>query len=1148
MNKKYIFNLKIKSGWNLILFLRAMKITVALLLVVICQGFASVGFSQKQVSLNLRNVKLEKALDEIEKQSDLYFVFNQKLVDVTRIVNLSVKHKDIKEVLDELFVGVDVNYKVLDKQILLAPGKFIYPVNNEVAQKQIKISGVVLDTKGITIPGVTIKIKGSSIGVTTDGAGKFSLNVPSEKTILTISCVGYNSQEILIGNQQQLTVVLQEDIKQLEEVVVVGYGVQKKVNLTGAVSQVSFNKIESRPISNVGQALQGAIPNLNVTISDGSPNTTPQLNVRGGTSFSGGSFVTGSPLILVDGIEMDINQLNPEDIDNISVLKDASSAAIYGSRAAFGVMLVTTKKGSKNEKAKITYDNSFQWNTPTAIPNLLDNYTIQDAANKALLLENKSVSSDQLTRLDMIKAYNADPKNVAPYYVLGGNLNWIGNTDVYGLAIRHSSPMQKQNISLSGGSEKSSYYGSIGYQSQDGLYKINTDKYTRYNALVKVSSEISKWLSIDLKSAYNYSKYTEPVSPAGKGGWWTAMSQDPTRNINMPMKTPANSPVGEMYTDNILSFMDYGSSDAHTTENVILGASPTITLSKNWKIKGDFSFRTENDNEKQFVPELSRIEFNWANPTTVYTSPSYVQVWKDHANQYTINAYTDYAFTLKKHNFYALAGFNQEWYNYDHLDGRGENLISPQIPYMSQTLGNQYAVDHGSEWATRGAFYRFTYNFNEKYLFESNGRYDGTSRFPKNDRFKFYPSFSGAWRVTKENFAKVITPVVTDLKLRASYGSLGNQNVSNYIYVPTYTTISQENQLFNGLRGVGIVAPALVSPTLTWETASTLDFGCDVTLWKKLDFTYDWYNRTTSDILVAGDKFPAVLGASAPTKNSGELRTIGWELTAKWKDRLKNGLSYDIAFSLSDYQSKIVSFNGNPNKLLSTLYAGQNMGEIWGYQTVGTFQTQAQVAAAPSQSLLYSGVWYPGDVQYKDLNGDGKISPGASTLADPGDKKVIGNSTPRYQFGLNMNASYKGFDLNIFFQGVGKRDYWIGNNLYWGLISASNATGTWDVYNNSWTPDRTNAFYPAYKTKAANIQTQTKYLQNAAYIRLKNLTLGYTLPKKLTRTAGIDHLRVYVSTYNIWQYSKLPSIYDPELLTGSYPMIKSIAFGLQVSL
>ncbi len=1097
------------------------------------------------VELHKSNVSLNDILKEIEQKTPFHFFMVDKGMDTNMKITLKERKTTVADHLKEIAKQSKLKFKQVNETISVnKSGK------NKAAFvqiKQITISGrVTSETEPEGIPGVTVRLKGGNTGTVTDIDGKFSFNVPDENSVIVISSIGYKSVEITVGNQQTFDVKLEEDTKALDEVVVVGYGTQKKVNLTGAVSQVTSEMLENRPVANIGQALQGTIANLNVGISNGSPNTVPSFNVRGGTSFSGNSFTNGSPLILVDGVEMDINQLNPEDIESVSVLKDAASAAIYGARAAYGVMLVTTKKGASAEGTKVTYSNSFQWNRPSAVPDLLDAYTIQDAAIKSLELQNRTPSTDMLEKRDRIEAYMNDPENMNPYFMDdGGNIIWIGNTRPYEEALRSSSPMQKHNLNLSGGTKKTSYYASLGYQGQEGLYKINTDKFQRYNMMLNVSSEVSDWFSVDFRTSYSKSNYSEPVSPAGKGGWWTAMSQEAGRNVNMPIMTPEDSPVGSMYTDNILSFMDYGSRNDQNKQHVLMAVAPTIHLLKGWDLKANISYKSYDFRRKQFIPELERIDNRWDAPTTVHTNPSSVQRWSQHSDQYTVNVFSDYSLDLDKHEFYLLGGFNQEWYEYDYLGGRGEQILTPFIPVISQTLGNEYAYDSESHWAIRGAFYRFTYNYDNRYLLESNGRYDGTSRFPKDRRFKFFPSLSGAWRISEEDWASGLKPLVNELKLRASYGSLGNQNVANYIYVPSYGTIAQVSYIFNNNRPVGVTPPGLVDADLTWETATTIDFGLDVSMFNKLDVSFDWYERSTSDILVAGDKFPAVLGTGAPTKNSGEMKTTGWELTTKWRDKLDNGIRYDIALNLSDYQSEIVSFDGNPNNLLSGLYVGRIMGEIWGYETEGIFQTQEQIDNAPSQELINSGLWFPGDVQYKDLNADGEIGPGASTLDDSGDRRIIGNSTPRYRFGLNMNAFWKGFDLNVFFQGVAKRDVWIGNNLFWGGIAGG--TGTYEVYNNSWTPERTDAYFPAYRSTGANRQVQTRYLQDASYIRLKNLTLGYTIPAYLTEQINLDKVRVYTSAYNIWEGTKVPDTFDPEVLSGNYPMLRSMAVGLQVT-
>ncbi|MFV0248111.1 MAG: SusC/RagA family TonB-linked outer membrane protein [Tenacibaculum sp.] len=1022
-----------------------------------------------------------------------------------------------------------------------------------ILQSQEKIvSGKILDaTTSQPIIGAALVIKNSKIGTSTDFDGQFSIKV-EVGDVLTITSLGYKTAEVTVGQEEKLRILLKSDISELDKIVVVGYGTQTKESLTGAVSQISSEALESRPVANAGQALQGLIPNLNITIPSGALNVTPRINIRGGTTFTYDdnkkryTFVTGSPLVLIDGIPGDINLLNPDDIKSVTVLKDAASSAVYGARGAYGVVLVTTKKGKNNEKPKVSYTSSIQWNSPSNTPNLLDAYTIQLASMKALELENKTPSSDMQQKLNRIKAHIDNPEKEPIYYMSpGGDIIWIGNTRVYDEAVKSSTPMVKHNLSVRGGGLKNYYYASFGFQNQDGLYKLNTDNFKRYNALLNISTKATDWLYLDYGVQYNSTVFKEPVSPAGKGGWWRAMSQEPGRNINMPVRAPGYSPAPGVYTDNILSFMDYGSSNKVNKELLTLSITPTIKLLKDWKIKNSFAYKSYNFKRKQVIPSHERIERRWDSRTTIHTDPSRVEKWNSHYNQYILNLWSDYKFALGEHNFYAMAGFNQEWYVYESLYGKGEELLTPNIPAIDQTLGNEFVDDVESHWALRGGFYRVTYNFDNRYYLKSDGRYDGTSRFPKNSRFKFFPSVSAAWRISEEKFVEFTKPVLNQLKFRVSYGSLGNQNISSfYPYILSYGTISQVGHLFDGQRPFGVLPPGLVDSNLTWETASTLDFGVDIRLFNKLNLTFDWYKRKTIDILVTGDKLPAVLGATPPNKNSGELETIGWELIANWKDQLQNGLRYDINFTLSDYQTEVSSFGGNPNGIVSVLYQGRKMGEIWGYETHGLFQTQREIDTAPDQSLLNSN-WFPGDVRYKDLNGDGEISPGSNTLEDPGDRKIIGNSTPRYQFGFNLNIAWKSFDFNLFLQGVAKRDFWISDSMFWGVIAGG--TGTWEVYDNSWTPERTDAFYPAYKNKGANRLAQTRYLHNASYTRLKNIALGYSLPIYIAERINISKLRLYLSGYNLWEYTQVPSIFNPENMSANYPLLRSIAIGLQVT-
>lgn len=1019
-------------------------------------------------------------------------------------------------------------------------------------QQKVTLKGIVRDEQGMGIPGVSVIVKGTTMGTVTDVTGKFLLEVTGENAVLEYSFIGYKTVVQKSDSHNEMVVVMVEDVTGLEEVVVVGYGTQKKVNLTGAVEQVTGEALKTKSVANMGQALQGIVPNLNITVSSGNPNSTPSFNIRGGTSFSGNSMLKGSPLILVDGMEMDINRINPEDIESISVIKDASAAAIYGARGTYGVMLVTTKKGDKKQAPKITYSGSFQAQVPHDAPDLLNSLQYQEAYMNAKILNGGTPNSLDEKRLTYIRDYYENPQTAPYYFMNGGTIEWVGNTDSYEELTRDWAPMQKHNVSISGGGEKSTYYASLGFQDHQGILDAKTDVNQRFNGVMGLSTDVTDWFKVDIKTIYSQIIRKEPVGGAGlsSNSIFGAISREPNRNLFVPVQLPEDSPVGPMYTDNKVGYLRYGNNDKDSkNEDLAFQIATTIKLLKGLDFKSDFSYKSNNGFVKTVQPVHERIEQSWESPTTVHTYPGYVQKSYSNSSKFAVNAYVNYDKTFsEKHQISGVAGFNQEWYKYNSFWAKGEHLLTDDVPVLGMTTGEtKFAGDSEGHWAIRGAFFRFNYNYAGKYLVEMNGRYDGTSRFPTNDRFQFFPSFSAAWRISEEGFMESVRPVLNNLKLRASYGSLGNQNVSNYAYIPSYGVVGEVSHLFDGVRPKGVNPPGLVSNSLTWETATTRDFGVDATLWNKLTLCYDWYTRTTKDILTSAEKLPSVLGTGVPKSNSGEMKTTGWELSVKWHDKLDNGLKYNLSFVLSDYQSEIVKFNGNPEKLLSSLYVGKKMGEIWGYETVGMFQNEEDILNAPDQSEINSGVWRPGDVQYANLNDDEIINKGLNTVDDPGDRRIIGNSTPRFQFGLNTDLEWKNFDFNMFWQGVGKRDYWISSSYYWGMITNSDGIGTEWTLNNSWTPERRDAFFPAYKAAGKNGQVQSRYLQNAAYARLKNLSLGYTIPKHLTSKIDVDRLRVYVSGNNLLSISDIPDMFDPEVLTATYPMMKSFVFGVQVT-
>ena len=1048
-----------------------------------------------------------------------------------------------------------------NKVLIMLMGFFLFA--HQLFAQDVSVSGNVKDEKGEALIGVSIQIKGTPTGNITDIDGNFTLSSVPANGELVFSYMGYETQTIPVKGKSVINVVLKEDSQALDEVVVVGFGTQKKVNLTGAVASVGAEVLENKPVANVGQALQGVVPNLNVSATNASPNATPSFNVRGGTSIGLKEGKTnewevknGSPLIIIDGIQVDadyLNLMNPSDIENISVLKDASASAIYGARATYGVMLITTKSGKNDSKATVTYNMSLQWNTPSYTPDILNSYTHQLAANKQTEMTGGTVTPWMETLLAAKKKYieNPSPEN-AWIYNEGSttNITWVANMNPYEIGVKDWTPLQRHNLSISGGSTKTRYYISLGYQRQEGMYKINTDIQNRYNINMNLNSKITDWFDVASKISFNTNNYNEPYMNPQKGSVWSAMKNEPGRNINMPIMTGPNDPIPDAYTDNILGWLAYGATQETKKTNTVFSVTPTITFCPEFNIKAELSYRPTEYFQKRFIPVRNYVVDAWRTVNT-HTSPSSVREETRHSDYYTINAYANFNKSFGKHNVSAIAGFNQEWYKYRMNWGEAEEVITNDLPTIGMTSGTQYASDAFEHWAIRGAFVRANYDYLGRYLFEFSGRYDGTSRFGKDTRFQFFPSFSAGWRISEEQFMKNTHSWLDNLKIRGSWGSLGNQNVANYAYIASYGAANYISWVMDGEQLKGMNPTGLIARDLTWETAKTLDFGVDITtLNGRLDATFDWYTRRTTDILMNGTKLPAVLGATVPKRNTGELKTNGWELSLKWKDRLNNGIRYDVGFVLSDYQSEVIHFSGNPNSLLSTLYDGMKMGEIWGYETVGILQENdftidengKYILNGPSQNKI-AGSWYPGDIRYADLNNDDEISTGDNTLENPGDRKIIGNSTPRFQYGITGNISWKNFDLNIFFQGIGKKDVWISDNAFWG---GSSSAGNWEMLNNSWTPERTNAKYPMYAGRGQNQQVQTGYLFNGAYLRLKTLALGYTLPKAWTNKAKLSTVRLSLSGYNLFEITQIPDTFDPDQISSAYPMMRSVAFGLQV--
>ena len=1038
------------------------------------------------------------------------------------------------------------------------------------------ISGLVKDNEGEPLPGVSVAVKaGESIsGVVTDINGKYQLKASPDATI-EFSFIGFKSIQQQVGNRKVINVTLEIDNQILEEVVVVGYGTQKKVNLTGSVSVIDSKAFESVPVANAVQALQGQVPGLNIYSNKGGGlNQKQSINVRGIGTIGEGS--TGDALILIDGMEADIFSVNPQDIESISVLKGAAASSIYGSRAPFGVVLVTTKKG-KAGKAQINYNNSFRLSSPINMPSSLDSYTyalfFNDAGYNSGWGSYNWVSQ---TRLQRIKDY-MDGKISYTTIPLNGSNTWADgyqegndNIDYYNLFFKKNVFAHEHNFSVNGGTDKIQYYLSANYLDQDGTLRMGEDYSKRYTMSAKISAQLSRAVSLSSNTRFVRNDFVQPThmndsffSDIGRQCW--------------PVK-PLYDPNGNLFDDHVQQMKNGG---RKTERNTWLYQQFNLTIEpiKGWRLIGDLSYRYNTQYAHEDLLTISQIGVDGVTKVRSWDENSSVSESSFASDYFNVNLYTDFEKTFaKSHHLKALAGFQAEANNYRNIWAQKIGITYPGKPTINTSTGIDKDgkviapnVSGGhNRWSTAGFFGRVNYDFQEKYLVEANLRYDGSSRFRSDDRWGFFPSASLGWNIAREEFFQPATRIMNTLKLRASYGSLGNQNTT--ALYPTYTVMgtgTSDKWLMNGVKPNIAWAPALVSYDLTWEKIRTWNVGIDIGLFNnRLTGSFDYFIRNTNDMVGPSEKLPATLGIAVPPSNNTDLRTAGWELELMWKDRLQNGLNYSLRFTLADSRTKITRYS-NPSGLIDSFYEGKYCGEIWGYETIGIARTDDEMAEHVG-SLVNGGQsalgqdWQAGDIMYSDLNEDGKIDAGARTLDNHGDLKRIGNSTPRYNVGIDLSADWKGFDFRMFWQGTLKRDYFQGSYYFWG---ANGSQGYWfstalkgheDYFRNDESSPlgvNLNSYYPRPLLNTnKNQQCQTKYLQNAAYMRLKNLQIGYTLPRKIVQKMGVQNLRFFASGENLLTITDLVKFFDPETIeSGSfahgyaYPLSRTYAFGLNIT-
>jgi TonB-linked SusC/RagA family outer membrane protein len=1054
-------------------------------------------------------------------------------------------------------------------------------------QDRGKISGKVVDENGAVLPGASIRIVELNLVVQSNADGIYSFDVVPGLYTLTGSFISYTSStqtkvEVKTGQTTALNLILHAETGTLNEVLVVGYGTQKRENLTGAVSQVTSKVLENRSVSNLAQGLQGVIPNLNLNIADGRPTQSPAFNVRGTTSIGQG----GNALVLIDGIEGDPGRINPNDIASVTVLKDAASAAIYGARAAFGVVLITTKSPAK-ERTSINYSITQSIKAPTTVPDYVnDGYTFASMFNEGWSAWNDYSQTPQNINksvrfspayLEELKRHSLDPSLPKVAVNANGDYEYYANTDWYDELYKENLNATEQNISLSGGSGKTDFYISGRSFSQTGLFRYNSDDYKMHNLRAKGSIQLYPWLKVYNNADYSAAKYHTPVNVGEGGGIWRNIADEghnvaPMFNPDGTLTYSAAYTVGDLW---------YGKNGIDTDNKVFRNTTgfSTSFFDDKFRVKGDFTFQnTDNDQSRKRVP----VPYSRRPGVIEYVGLNYNDLQQmDRSTQYMVtNIYGEYEPKFSKdHYVKILAGYNYEQSTYKRLEAVRNGLIFEDATDINLALGQSILTSGGYEqWAILGGFYRLNYAFKDRYLVELNGRYDGSSKFPSDQRYAFFPSVSAGWRVSKEPFWKVNPDVITDLKIRASYGSLGNGNINSYAFQEKFG-ITQSGRILGGVRPQQTSQPGVIPAGLTWETSTTQNIGLDIAFLKnRLNFSGDAYVRKTTDMFTVGMTLPAVFGTDVPKGNYADLKTTGWEANVTWNDQFDVGgspLSYSVRLSLADSKAKILKYN-NPDQRLSDYYAGQTVGEIWGFVTDGYYTSAEDVANSPSQVLYKSsntGKSLPGDIKFKDINGDGVINDGDKTVGNPGDKQVIGNSTPRYTYGIALGADWKGFFFSTFFQGVGKMDWYPGseNGTFWGQYNRPYNKIPTSQLGNIWTPENTNAYFPRYRGYIAQngsgtlAQAQTKYLQNVAYIRLKNLQLGYNVPQTFVKKAGLSNVRVFLSGENLWSYSPLYKItkdLDVEnigksdaILTGdsntgngnNYPILKTFSLGLSAT-
>ena len=1100
--------------------------------------------------------------------------------------------------------------KSLVKVLMLWAVMLLFPL---MASAQTQFGGKVLDPNGDPLIGASVMVKGTSTGFITDVDGSFSMKGVHFPATVVVSYIGYQDKEIVLtGNETQpFVIALEADRNVLDETVVVGYASMKRRDLVGAVDQVGSEVIGNRANANLARSLQGEIAGLNITVHDSKPSHNGSFNVRGTSSIGAG----GTSLVLIDGVEGDLSMVNPQDVESVSVLKDASSTAVYGARGAFGVILVTTKNAKKGTPV-INYNGSLTVNRRTVMyDGITDSnewldwwitaYNGYYNGSKALLnhIDSKAPYSQAIYDEIMRRKGTDLPKVEESYDVPNFGYAYYDCHDWFKEFYRDYHWTTEHNISVSGGNENTDYYVSGRLYDSQGVYKVGDERYKKYNLRAKGSLKIRPWMKLTnnmsftidntyLPTTYNDNSVTrymqhcvQPMAPLrNPDGSWTPAA-GVSGYASMYEKT-------SFITDNYLYLRDKVDLDIDIIKDVL-------------KFQVDYSFNyTARTRGSVHVPVVYSKEPGVMITTTTSKTVSWMDQMDADTRYQAANAYATFSPKLgEKHSLTTLLGYNVEWSNYKTITATRVGFTSDK-PSFKLMDGEATITAGGNEWAYLGAFFRVNYGFLGRYLLEVSGRYDGSSKFPSNSRWGFFPSASIGWRVSEEPFMEWSRDWLNNLKFRASAGSMGNGNVSPYLYTSEMSVAKATDVVLGGNLPSYTSVASIVPYSLTWETATTYDAGVDFDLFNsRLSGSFDYYVRKTTDMYTAGATLPGVFGGAVPKGNNAELRTNGWELSLQWRDQFVlagKPFTYSIKGTLWDSMSTVTKFAGNDGKTFGTIanlinnmgqpqyYEGMQIGEMWGYTVLGLFKDQADIDASAKQSLKQSSdkVTRPGHVKFADLDGNGVIDYNGFTLEDHGDFSIIGNSTPRYRFGLNLSGNWNGIGLSVFLQGVGKRDWYPGPDCgyFWGKYSRPffyfiptihaqdnpNVAKMNDDFSECLNYDT--AYWPrltTYMTNGGTSKTDvmnipnTRYMQNAAYLRVKNIQLDYTFNQKVCSALGLTGLKVYVNGENLFTFTPLhkwgPNL-DPEGIDGgdtdfgssgingnTYPIFKLVTCGVNIT-